>query len=250
MKAEGRRIVCLTAYDTPSARLADEQGVDLVLVGDSVANAALGLENTLGVTLEAMVHHTAAVARGVEHALVVADLPFGSYQASAEDAVNSSVALVRAGAGGVKLEGDYPEAVSAIVRAGIPVMGHVGMTPQAIHALGGFRVQGRAPAERERIREQVRALEQAGCFAIVLELILDDLAAEITEASTVPTIGIGAGPHCDGQIQVWHDILGLSSAVYKHARVFADCAAVIRSGLSQYVDAVRSGNFPPPRERA
>jgi 3-methyl-2-oxobutanoate hydroxymethyltransferase len=243
LKEQGKRIVCVTAYDAPGGALADAAGVDLVLVGDSLGNVVLGFENTLPVTLEDMVRHTAAVARAVRDALLIADLPFGSYQEGAAQAVRSSVALMRAGAHGVKLEGVHPEQIEALVRTGIPVMGHVGMTPQSVHAFGGFRVQGR-DAGAGRVRAGARALQELGCFSVVLELIPMALAAEIAAELTVPTIGIGAGPLCDGQIQVFHDVLGFGEAKLKHARRFADARGVLLAGLRDYAQAVREGAFP------
>lgn len=242
MKGTGRRIACITAYDFPTARLAQAALPDVILVGDSVGNVCLGMESTLGVTLAAMEHHTRAASAGVDSALFVSDLPFGTYQSSPGQAVDSSVALIRAGAEAVKLEGSYVEEVRAIVRAGIPVMGHVGMTPQSVNAFGGHRVQGKTnPA---KVIEDARALDDAGVFALVLELIPAELAREITGAVKCPTIGIGAGSHCDGQIQVFHDVLGLSPKVYRHAKVFEDVGASALRGLKAYVEEVRAGDFP------
>lgn len=243
MKGRDRRIVCVTAYDSVTARLADESGVDLVLVGDSLGNVLLGYENTLPVTLEEMVHHTKAARKGVTRALFVADMPFGSYEVSPEQAVESAVALVKAGAEGVKLEGDYVEAIEAIVRAGIPVMGHVGMTPQSVNRFGGFRVQGRGEAGEQVIR-QARDVDEAGVFSMVLELIPAALAQAITAAAECPTIGIGAGPHCDGQIQVFHDMLGLGTQTFKHVKRYAEVGEECLKGLRAYADEVRRGMFP------
>lgn len=242
MKGSGRRIACITAYDFPTARFAQSAMPDVILVGDSVGNVCLGMDSTLGVTLAMMEHHTHAASMAVESALFVSDLPFGSYQSSPSQAVDSSVALVRAGAEAVKLEGAYVAEAEAIVRAGIPVMGHVGMTPQSVNAFGGHRVQGRT--NPEKILKDARALDEAGVFAIVLEMIPADLARDITGAVKCPTIGIGAGPHCDGQIQVFHDVLGLSPKVYKHAKVFEDVGDATSRGLKAYIDAVRDGGFP------
>lgn len=242
MKGSERRIACITAYDFTTARLAQSAMPELILVGDSVGNVCLGFDSTLGVTLEAMVHHTRATSAGVGAALLVADLPFGTYQSSVSQALDSSVELIRAGAEAVKLEGSYVEEVRAIVRAGIPVMGHVGMTPQSVNAFGGHRVQGRT--NPEKIIEDARALDEAGVFAIVLEMIPATVAEEITKVVACPTIGIGAGPSCDGQIQVIHDVLGLSPKVYRHAKVFANLGEAAQKGLRDYVDAVRNGSFP------
>ncbi|MCG9894808.1 MAG: 3-methyl-2-oxobutanoate hydroxymethyltransferase, partial [Fimbriimonadaceae bacterium] len=218
MKQAGERIVCLTAYDMTGALMADAAGVDVILVGDSVGNVVQGHETTLPVTLEQMEYHTRCVAPFSRRALVVADLPFGSYQVSPAQAVESSVRLMKAGAGAVKLEGRDPEAVQAVVRAGIPVMGHLGMTPQSVHAFGGFRVQGRGE-EGDEVLHAAQDLESAGAFAVVLELVPASLSGPISAALRIPTIGIGAGPECDGQIQVWHDVLALKEPVFRHAKV-------------------------------
>lgn len=233
----------MTAYDAPSARMADAAGVDVVLVGDSVGNAVLGYANTLPVTLEQMAHHTKAAAAGCEWALLVSDLPFGSYQSSPSQAVDSAVVLVQAGAEAVKLEGSYTEAIEAIVRAGIPVMGHVGMTPQSVNAFGGFRVQGRGD-RAELVVQAANAVEEAGVFSMVLEVIPGVVAKRITETVSVPTIGIGAGPDCDGEIQVWHDVLGLSAERFKHAKRFLDGGDLMTEALKNYAEAVRGREFP------
>jgi 3-methyl-2-oxobutanoate hydroxymethyltransferase len=243
MKSRGERIVCVTAYDAYFGRLADESGADLVLVGDSLGNVVLGYATTVPVTLEDMIHHTKAASRGVKRALLVADLPFGSYQASVEQAVNSSVALMKAGAEAVKLEGSYTEAIQAISKAGIPVMGHLGLTPQSVHKFGGFKLQGKGSAGSSIVAD-AGAIAGAGVFSMVLEVIPAELAAEITAAVDVPTIGIGAGPGCDGQIQVFHDILGLSSETFRHAKQFVDAQELISRGLKGYADEVRAGTFP------
>jgi 3-methyl-2-oxobutanoate hydroxymethyltransferase len=240
---KGERIVCITAYDAPSARLADEAGVDIVLVGDSLGNAVLGYANTLPVTIQQMEHHVRAAAAGCRKALLVGDLPFGSYQASPEDAVRSAVALVKAGAEAVKLEGAYTEAIEAIVRSGIPVMGHVGMTPQSVNAFGGFRVQGRGDKAAE-IVDAAKAVETAGAFSVVLEVIPAVVAKRVTAELSIPTIGIGAGIACDGEIQVWHDVLGLSEESFKHSRKFVDGAAELKSGIAAFAKAVRERQFP------
>jgi len=240
---KGSRIVCVTAYDAPSARLADEAGVDLILVGDSVGNTTLGYSSTLPVTLKEMAHHTRAAASGCSNALLVSDLPFGSYQTSTEDAVRSAITLVKAGAEAVKLEGAYVEAIEAIVRAGIPIMGHVGMTPQSVNAFGGFRVQGRGSGA-EVVSEAAKAVEGAGAFSIVLEVIPGIVAKRITAELTVPTIGIGAGPDCDGEIQVWHDLLGISETVYKHAKAYIQGGQAIKDAIAVYAEEVRKKAFP------
>lgn len=243
MKERGERIVCLTAYDALFGRIADEAGVDLILVGDSVANAALGFETTLPITLEEMLHHTRATRRGVTMALLVGDMPFGSYQSSTSQAVDSAVAFMKAGAEAIKLEGDYPEAIAAIVRAGIPVVGHVGFTPQSVNLFGGHKVQGRGASGDEVIR-QAKSIQDAGAFALVLELVPAALACEITKALRIPTIGIGAGIGCDGQIQVLYDVLGLSPEGYRHAKPYAQGRAEFAEALTNYAAEVRSGDFP------
>ncbi len=243
MKASGKRIVCITAYDALFGRIADEAGVDVVLVGDSLGNTILGYDNTIPVSLEEMVHHTKAVRAGVHRALLVSDLPFGSYQASPEDAVRSAVALAKAGAEAVKLEGDYSEAARAIIRAGIPVMGHVGMTPQSVNRFGGHRVQGKGEGSGA-VAETACALDEAGVFATVLELIPSGLAKQLTSKLSNPTIGIGAGADCDGQIQVIFDVLGMSSDVFRHAKAYVDGANALRQGIERYSHEVREGSFP------
>lgn len=243
MKRRAEKVVCVTAYDLTSARIADESGTDLVLVGDSLGNVILGYDSTIPVTMEEMVHHTRAVRRGVSRALLVSDMPFGSYQASVAEAVSNAVALVKAGAEAVKLEGAYTEAIEAIVKAGIPVMGHVGMTPQSVNRFGGFRVQGKG-SQGEEILEDAKQVDASGVFSMVLELIPSALAQKVTEAVSSPTIGIGAGPHCDGQIQVYNDILGFNDTRLKHAKRFAEVGSACRDGLKQYADEVRKGEFP------
>lgn len=238
------RIVCLTAYDAVTGAIADEAGVDIVLVGDSVGNVMLGYDSTLPVTLDDMIHHTAAVATSVERALIVADMPFGSYQSSTSAAVESAVELVRVGAQAVKLEGPYTDEIRAIVRAGIPVMGHLGMTPQSIHSFGGHKVQGRSESDSELLLAAARQVSDAGAFSIVLELVPDVLARRVTEAVPCPTIGIGAGPHCDGQVQVFHDVTGLSVSKYKHAKRYAEGYALFREAIERYASEVRSAEFP------
>lgn len=243
MRGKGRRVVCVTAYDAIFGAIADAAGVDLILVGDSVGNTVLGYESTVPVMLEEMVHHTRATRRGVQRALLVADLPFGSYQSSSERAVESAVVLMKAGAEAVKLEGEYSDAVASCVRGGIPVMGHLGMTPQSVNVFGGPRVQGKGSAG-DLIVDQAKRLEDAGVFSMVLELVPAELAARITEAVTVPTIGIGAGAGCTGQIQVLYDVLGLSPETFRHAKAFVPGRDCLSDGLRRYADAVREGTFP------
>jgi 3-methyl-2-oxobutanoate hydroxymethyltransferase len=238
----------VTAYDFTMARLVDEAGVDAVLVGDSLGMVVQGLPNTLTVTLDEICYHGRAVARGLERAHLVGDLPFMSYQVSPAQAVESAGKLIKEGAfESVKLEGgeEVAEHVQRIVRAGIPVMGHVGLTPQSVHAFGGFKVQGRGDAAAERLLESARALEDAGAFAIVLEAIPPDLAAKVTAELGIPTIGIGAGSECDGQVLVCTDLLGLSRGHSpKFAKRFADVGDAIVKATARYVSEVRSGAFP------
>jgi 3-methyl-2-oxobutanoate hydroxymethyltransferase len=244
-------LVMVTAYDAPTARLADAAGVDLLLVGDSLAMVVLGYDDTLSVTVDDMVHHTAAVARTAPRALVVADLPWMSYHVSPEDTVRNAARLVRAGAPSVKLEGGAKRvpAVSALVDAEIPVMGHLGLTPQSVHALGGFKVQGRQKAAADALVEDALALVEAGVFAIVLEAVPAAVARRVTEAVDVPTIGIGAGPACDGQVLVLHDLLGLEDRVLpRFVRRYASLRADGTAAVAAYAADVRSGAFPGPEE--
>ena len=251
-KASGRLIVALTAYDFPFARIADEAGVDLILVGDSLGMVVQGCETTLPVTMDEMVYHTRMVARGRRRALVVSDLPFLSYQVSPADAVANAGRLIKeGGAEAVKLEGGcaVAETIARIAAVDIPVMGHIGLTPQSVHRMGGHKVQGRrhgqAPGQRERLIDDAMAVEAAGAFAIVLEGIPLDLAAELTERLTIPTIGIGAGRHCDGQILVLHDVLGLCDRVApRFAQRYADLWSAARGAIGAYADEVRGGAFP------
>jgi 3-methyl-2-oxobutanoate hydroxymethyltransferase len=245
-----RRLVMVTASDEPSGRLADRAGVDLVLVGDSLAMATLGRPDTLSVTLEEMIHHTRAAAAGVRRALLVADMPFGSYQAGVPDAVRSAVRLVAGGgAKAVKLEGPRAAETTAIVAAGIPVVGHLGLTPQSVHRLGGYHVQGRDLEQALMLLEQAKALEQAGVFLLVLEAIPAPLGAAITRSASIPTIGIGAGPDCDGQVLVSADLLGLSEPpLPRFVRRYADLATVIRQALEAFAGDVRDGRYPAEDE--
>lgn len=243
MRSEGRRIVCVTAYDATFGALADQAGVDVVLVGDSVGNTTLGYASTIPVSLAEMVHHTRATRAGVREALLVADLPFGSYGASVAQAVESAAQLMKAGAEAVKLEGDHPEAVAACVRAGIPVMGHVGFTPQSQNVFGGHKVQGKADGGEE-ILATTKRLEAAGAFAVVLELMPAAAAAFVTEGVGIPTIGIGAGIGCSGQVQVLHDVLGLSPRKFKHAKRYMEGGDLIQDALRRYTEEVREGAFP------
>ncbi len=249
MKERGEKIVALTAYDYLFAKLVDEAGVDIVLVGDSLGQVVLGHDSTVPVTLEDMIHHGAAVRRGVEDALLVVDMPFLTFQVSPEDTVrNCGRVLKETGAEAVKMEGGSERAcehVARLVDAGIAVMGHVGLTPQSVHALGGYRVQGRDDVTADRLRREVAALAEAGAFAVVLELLPAALAKELTAASPVPTIGIGAGPYCDGQVLVLPDMLGLNDAFKpKFLRRFAELAKETRRAVGEYVEAVRGGEYP------
>lgn len=246
------RLVCLTAYDYPTARLLDAAGVDILLVGDSLGMTVLGYSTTLPVTMAQMLHHTRAVARAAERALVVADLPYGSYHISPAQGVRNALRLVqRGGAAAVKLEGgsERVELVSRLVEAEIPVMGHIGLTPQSFHRLGGFRVQGRTAEAAERLLRDARALEAAGAFAIVLESIPRELAAAITHELRIPTIGIGAGPECDGQVLVFHDLVGLNLGHRpKFARCYAHLAGEISLAAQRFIADVRRGDFPSEAE--
>src|SRR5579871_1392172 len=238
------KIVCITAYDAVMARLSDNAGVDVGLVGDSLGNVVLGYPTTVPVTLHEMIHHTKAARRGVQHALLIADLPFGSYGASVEQGVRSATALVKAGAEAVKLEGDFPETIEAIVKLGIPVMSHLGMTPQSVNRFGGFKVQGKSEASAQRLLSELKSVESAGAFSVVLELVPAALAERATRETSIATIGIGAGAGCDGQIQVIHDVLGLTDAPLRHVRRFAELGTQIADALCEYTESVRLGEFP------
>jgi len=251
-KARGEKITCLTAYDYPTARLVDEAGVDIVLVGDSLAMVVLGYENTLPVTMEEMLHHTRAVRRGVRRALLVADMPFGSFHLSYEAAVGNALRFVKeAGAEAVKLEGGEKrlELILRLVEAEIPVMGHIGLTPQSVNALGGFKLQGKTLAAAEALLRDARAVEAAGAFSLVLESIPKEVAEWITREVKIPTIGIGAGAGCDGQVLVLHDLLGLSLGFMpRFARRYADLQATISAAVRAFCADVKSGNFPGEAE--
>ena len=240
-------IVMVTAYDTPFARIVDEAGVDVILVGDSVADNVLGMSDTLGVSIDQMASHTAAVARAHPRALIVADLPWMSYHTEVYDAVRNAAALVRAGAQAVKLEGGRRRlgVIQAILDAEIPVMGHLGLTPQSVHAMGGMHVQARDEESAHALEADTKSLASAGCFAVVLEAVPDVVAAMVTNEITVPTIGIGAGPHCDGQVLVLHDILGLSSRTPpKFAKRYVDLGEIATNAVAAYAADVRGGTFP------
>jgi 3-methyl-2-oxobutanoate hydroxymethyltransferase len=240
------KIAVLTAYDYPSAQVLDESGVDIILVGDSCGMVVMGHANTLSVTMEDMVHHTRMVSRGVKQALVIGDMPFLSYQISPEEALRNAGRLIsEGGAQGVKLEGPvdkFGSSITAILNAGIPVMGHIGLTPQSINQIGGYKVQGRSPESRIRLKEEAQGLEQIGCFSLVLECMPADLAAEITALVSIPTIGIGAGAACDGQVLVLHDILGWGTT--KFCKTFGDVRGLMAQACRAYVEEVRTGAFP------
>ena len=249
MKKRGDRIVALTAYDVLFARLLDECGIDIALVGDSLGQVVAGHASTLPVTLDDMIYHAKAVRRGVRRAMVVVDMPFLTFQVDpAETLRNAGRVMKEASVEAVKIEGGDEESarhVHTLVRAGIPVMGHVGLTPQSVHALGGYRVQGRDEVAAARLREEALRLEDAGAFSIVLELVPAALASEITRSLTIPTIGIGAGPGTDGQVLVIYDALGLNDAFHpRFLRRFADLAGETRKGMKAYAEAVRSGEYP------
>lgn len=251
MKENGEKIVALTAYDVLFARFVEKSGVDIVLIGDSLGQVVLGYPSTIPVTLDEMIHHAKAVRKGASDSFLVLDMPFLSYQVSPEEALrNAGRVLKETGVEAVKLEGGGAatcRTVETLVRAGIPVMGHLGLTPQSVHALGGYRVQGREEAAAERLRHQARALEDAGCFATVLELVPARLASEISESLAIPTIGIGAGPGCDGQVLVLYDALGLNTGFRpKFLKRFGNLDEEVREALESYVQEVRSGRYPGP----
>ena len=248
MKQKGEKITMLTAYDYSTARIIDEVGIPLILVGDSLGMVVLGYESTIPVTMEEMLHHTKAVVRGTKRVMVVGDMPFMTYHISVSDALRNAARFIQeGGAQAVKLEGGITvaEKVRNIVNCGIPVMGHIGLTPQSIHQLGGYKVQGKTPEEAARLLEDARVLEQAGAFAIVLETVPAPLAALITKSISIPTIGIGAGIGCDGQVQVINDILGsFTDFVPKHAKQYAKLADIIRAAITEYDREVKAGSFP------
>jgi len=249
LKQQQEKITVLTAYDFPTAKILDDSGIDTILVGDSVGMAVLGYETTLPVTMEAMLHHTQAVTRARSRALVVGDMPFLSFHLSLADSIfNAGRFIKEAGADAVKLEGSNPkrlELVEALVEAEIPVMGHVGLTPQSIGRMGGFKVQGAEEKKAEEIYRGALALEKAGAFAVVLESVPEELAAEITRSLKIPTIGIGAGPACDGQVLVVNDLLGLSTGYMpKFVKKYAELAEVISKAVNEYIQDVRQGSFP------
>ncbi len=252
MKKRGERFAMLTAYDYPSARLVEEAGVPIILVGDTLGMVVLGYDTTIPVTMDEMLHHVKAVVRGTRKAHVVADMPFMSFQAGPQDALrNAGRMLKEGGAQSVKLEGGrrVADTISLLVSSGIPVMGHIGLTPQSVNQFGGYKVQGKTPAAAVKLINDAVALEQAGAYAIVLETIPAQLGEVITQKVSIPTIGIGAGPHCDGQVQVFHDLLGLfEEFVPKHAKRYAQLGEVIKEAVGRYVAEVKGGAFPTERE--
>ncbi|MGO4544928.1 3-methyl-2-oxobutanoate hydroxymethyltransferase [Paenibacillus sp. 2TAB23] len=249
MKQDRNAISVLTAYDYPSAKLAEEAGIDVILVGDSLGNVVLGYDTTIPVTIDDIVYHTRAVARGAQQTFIVADMPFMTYGIGRESTLRNAARIMQeGGAQAVKLEGgvDIADDVAALVKAGIPVMGHIGLTPQSVHQLGGYKVQGKLDADAQRLINDAKAIEAAGAFSIVIELVTEPLAALISESLTIPVIGIGAGRSCDGQVLVYHDILQYSSPYFekKFVKTYADIGTTIRNAIQSYVDDVKSGQFP------
>ncbi|MDQ0192952.1 3-methyl-2-oxobutanoate hydroxymethyltransferase [Paenibacillus wynnii] len=249
MKLDGVPLSMLTAYDYPSARLAEEAGIDLILVGDSLGNVVLGYDSTLPVTIEDMVYHTRAVTRGAEHTFIVADMPFMTYHGGIDETLRSVRRLMQEGrAHAVKMEGglEICSTVASVVSAGVPVLGHIGLTPQSVNMIGGYRVQGKDPQDAKRLMDEAKALEAAGAFGVVLELVTEEVAEAISKELSIPTIGIGAGRYCDGQVLVFHDLLRYASP-YREKRfvkTYADVGSLIREGISQYVQEVKQRSFP------
>ena len=252
MKQKGEKVTMLTAYDYSTAKIVDQVGIPLILVGDSLGMVMLGYETTIPVTMEEMLHHTKAVVRGTESALIVGDMPFMTYHVSVEDAMRNAARFIQeAGCQAIKLEGGVTvaEKVRQIVECGIPVMGHIGLTPQSVHQFGGHRVQGRTPEAAIKILEDAQALEEAGVFAIVLETVPAPLATLITEKVGVPTIGIGSGPGCDGQVQIINDLLGsFTDFVPRHAKQYAKLADIMSNAITEYYDEVKAGTFPTAKQ--
>jgi 3-methyl-2-oxobutanoate hydroxymethyltransferase len=252
MKQAGERITMLTAYDASFARLLDRAGTDVLLVGDSLGMVVQGHDTTLPVTMDQMVYHSAAVKRGVQRAHLVVDMPFGSYQGTVDEAVKNAIRLVaEGGAESVKLEGgaEYSEVVQRIGRAGVPVMGHIGLTPQSVHKLGGYVVQGRTEEKAQKLLADAQALEEAGCYALILEMMPSELSAEISRAVGIPVIGIGAGAGCDGQVLVIYDLLGMNPDFSpKFVKKYLDLGVLIRDAVAHYNDEVKHGTFPGPEQ--
>jgi 3-methyl-2-oxobutanoate hydroxymethyltransferase len=253
MKRQGEKISMLTAYDFTMAQIIDQAGIDIILVGDSAANVMAGHETTVPMTMDQMIYHTACVNRGAEQALVIGDMPFMSFQVSDEEALRNAGRMMKeAGAQGIKMEGgrEVMQTIEKITGIGIPVMGHLGLTPQSINQFGGFQLRAREEGEARRLLEDAKALEQAGCFSLVLEKIPADLAKEVTEELSIPTISIGAGRHCDGQVLVVHDMLGLNKAFSpRFLRRYADLGADMAEAVQQYIADVKSGDFPNEDEQ-
>jgi len=253
MKKRGDKIAMLTAYDYSMAAIVDEAGMDIILVGDSASNVMAGHETTLPITLDQMIYHASSVVRAAKRALVIVDLPFGSYQGNSKEALNSAIRIMKeAGAHGVKMEGgvEIAESITRILTAGIPVMGHLGLTPQSIYKFGTYTVRAKEEAEAKKLREDAIKLEELGCFGIVLEKIPAQLAKEVTESIRIPTIGIGAGKHCDGQVLVIHDMLGINKGFKpRFLRQYADLNNVMNSAFKAYIDDVRSKSFPNDKEQ-
>lgn len=249
MKSNGTKISVLTAYDYPSAQLAEEAGIDMILVGDSLGNVVLGYDTTVPVTLEDMIYHTRSVVRGAPSTFVVTDMPFATYRLGPEETLRNAAAIMRqGGAHAVKMEGgaDLAEEIRRLTLSGIPVVGHLGLTPQSVHQIGGYKVQGKDAQAAEKLLEDAKALEEAGAFAIVLELVTEPLAAAVSRSLHVPTIGIGAGRSCDGQVLVYHDIIRYGSGIRdkRFVKSYADVGTTIRQAISSYIDDVKSGAFP------
>jgi 3-methyl-2-oxobutanoate hydroxymethyltransferase len=244
-KAEGKRWAMLTAYDFPTAQILDEAGIPVLLVGDSLGNNVLGYDTTLPVTMEEMLHHTRAVTRGADNALVVGDMPFLSYQVSLEEGIrNAGRFLKEGGAHAVKLEGPQVELTHRLVELGIPVLGHIGLTPQSVHGMGGYKIQGRGEEAARRLADQAQAIEKAGAFGLVLEGVPADVGRDITKGLQIPTIGIGAGPYCDAQVLVINDLLGISARAPKLAKAYANLREEIARAARAFADEVRDGAFP------
>ncbi len=253
MKERGEKISMITAYDFSFARLFDRSAIDIILVGDSASNVMAGHETTLPITLDQMIYHAQSVVRGIERCLVVVDLPFGSYQGNSKEALNSAIRIMKeTGGHSVKLEGgrEVVESISRIVNTGIPVMGHLGLTPQSIYKFGTYTVRAREEQEAAKLREDALLLQQAGCFSIVLEKIPATLAQEVTRSLSIPTIGIGAGPHCDGQVLVMHDMLGINTEFKpRFLRQYLNLSETIQDAVKQYIGDVKSGSFPNEKEQ-
>ncbi|SDM70045.1 3-methyl-2-oxobutanoate hydroxymethyltransferase [Siphonobacter aquaeclarae] len=252
LKSKKEKISCLTAYDYSMAKLIDAAGIEVILVGDSASNVMAGHETTLPITLDQMIYHAQSVVRAVKRALVVVDLPFGSYQGSSEEALRSAVRIMKeSGAHAVKMEGgeEIRKSISRVLSAGIPVMGHLGLTPQSIYKFGTYAVRAKEEAEAQKLKDDASLLDELGCFAYVLEKIPSTLAKEVTESVNIPSIGIGAGPHCDGQILVMHDMLGINKEFKpRFLRRYADIGDVILGAVSKYVDDVKTSDFPSENE--